>query len=486
MKRFIALLLALSVLFPLCACSSGLATEEAKSQEASTEENKTEAVEETGPITYPEGFSVGYATVDISGTVFPMTYYGGTANGVQDPLLLTCVALCDGESVALVMTADLKKMYGKVFDQSTKIIEKNFGIPAENVIISSTHSHSAPDAGEEGASGNIQWVQQYYKKVPQVVEAALRDLAEVEGAYTGKANAEHPIGFVRRYYMADGSFKTIASSNPSEDYAAHETEADPEFRTIRFERKNANDVLMVNFQTHYGGEVQANKFSADFVHDFRKEAEEKWDCNFAYYSGAGGNINFKSNIPGERYYESRYDSIVEFMGSTQRAMDAEEAVILGKIQSEKSIYPGKVMHNSEEEVKKAQEVVTAGYETEKGLALMAQYGFDSHYEPAFIVTRSRLGETLDVPLTAISFGELAFCGFPYEMFHENGKQVRDGSPFKTTFICSLSGDALGYVPSALGYQNGGYETFNCRFAPGSGEEFANEAIRLLNLCKNAI
>jgi hypothetical protein len=240
--------------------------------------------------------------------------------------MLTCVALCDGENVALIMTVDLKKMYGKVFNQSTKIIEKEFGIPAENVIISSTHSHSAPDAGEEGASGNIQWVQQYYKKVPQVVEAALRNLDVVEKAYVGKANEEHPIGFVRRYYMADGSFKTIASSNPCTEYKAHESEADPEFRTIRFDRKNKKDVLMVNFQTHYGGQVQPNMLSADFVHPFRQQAEKEWDCHFAYFSGAGGNINFKSNIPGERYYEAPSDAIAEFMSSTQRAMNGEEAV----------------------------------------------------------------------------------------------------------------------------------------------------------------
>ena len=484
MKKLLILLLAVGMLLPLCACSSGLATEETKTAEQ-TEEAKTVEAKETGPIVYPEGYSVGYASVDVTGTIFPLTYYGGQAKGSQDPLMLSCVALCDGENVALIMTIDLKKMYGKVFNQSTKIIEKEFGIPAENVIISSTHSHSAPDAGEEGASGNIQWVQQYYKKVPQVVEAALRNLDVVEKAYVGKANEEHPIAFVRRYYMADGSFKTIASSNPCTEYKAHESEADPEFRTIRFDRKNKKDVLMVNFQTHYGGQVQPNMLSADFVHPFRQEAEKEWDCHFAYFSGAGGNINFKTNIPGERYFEEPSDAIAEFMSSTRRAMNGEEAVQLSKIRSERNLYPGKVMHNSEEEVQKAQEVVNAGYESSEGIALMAKYGFDRHYEPAFIVTRSRLGETLEVPLTAISFGDIAFTAFPYEMFHENGKQVRDGSPFKMTFICTLSGDALGYVPSAIGYQNGGYETFNCRFAPGSGEEFANESIRLLNLCKNA-
>ena len=483
MKKLIVLLLAVAMLLPLCACSSSLGTEETKTEEAKTEEKKTEEAKETGPIVYPEGYSVGFGMEDVTGSVYPLAYYGGEAIGYQDPLQLSCVAVCDGENVALIMTIDLKKMYGKVFNQSLSIIEKKFGIPAENVIISSTHSHSAPDAGED-VLGNSLWVQQYYKKVPLVVEEALRDLDVVEQTYVGKAEEEHPIGFVRRYYMADGSFKTIASSNPCEDYKAHETQADPEFRTIRFDRKNKKDVLMVNFQTHYGGQVKANMLSADFVHPFRKQAQEKWDCHFAYYSGAGGNINFKSNIPGERYYEEPSDAIVEFMGSTQRAMDAEEPVELGKIRGERNLYPGKVMHNSEDEVKKAQEVVSAGYESAEGQALMAKYGFDSHFQPAFIVTRSRLGETLDVPLTAIGCGDLAFAAFPYEMFHENGKQVRDGSPYKMTFICTLSGDALGYVPSALGYQNGGYETFNCRFAPGSGEEFANESVRLLNLCKN--
>ena len=484
MKRIFALLLTLITLLPLCACSSGLAPEETKATETKTSETKkTEESKETGPIVYPEGYSVGYGTADVTGTVFPLSYYGGMATGSQDPLMLTCVALCDGENVALVMTVDLKKMYAKVYNQSLSIIEKEFGIPGDNVIISSTHSHSAPDAGED-VPGNIQWVQQYYKGVRAAVEAALRDLDVVENAYTGKANTEHPIGFVRRYYMADGSFKTIASSNPSNDYAAHESIADPEFRTIRFDRKNKKDVLMVNFQTHYGGQVSPNMLSADFVYPFRLQAQKKWDCHFAYYSGAGGNINFKSNIPGERYYETPSDAIVEFMGSTQRAMDAEEKAVLGKVVCARSFYPGKVRHDTEERVKQAQEVVSAGVSSPAGVALMGQYGFDSHFEASFVVTRSKLGETLDVPLTALSFGELAFTGHPYEMFHENGKEVRDGSPFKTTFICSLSGDALGYIPSALGYSNGGYETFNCRFAAGTGEELAQEAIRLLKECKN--
>jgi len=47
----------------------------------------------------------------------------------------------------------------------------------------------------------------------------------------------------------------------------------------------------------------------------------------------------------------------------------------------------------------------------------------------------------------------------------------------------LAGAANGYVPTAIGYEHGSYETFNCRFVAGSGERFANEIVRLLKSCK---
>ena len=480
MKKFIVILCLLSLCLPLCACSSASLEPEAPAKKEETAE-KTQQ-KDKGPLTYPKGvFSVGYGIGDITCTT-PLPIYNGIAHQIHDPLMLTVTAFCDGQdNVALVMSADLKGMHRPVFERTASIIETKFHIPRENIILSCTHTHSAPTVGETNAEV-MRWAPIYYQTFPAIVEEALRDLDPVEAAYGGKSQAES-ISFVRRYLLEDGTYKMNPSA--ADKPVEHESVADNELRTVRFDRKNKKDVLMVNFQTHYGGQVPANMLSADFVHPFRKQAQEEWDCLFAYYSGAGGNINFKSEIPGERYYEEPSDAIAEFMGSTQRAMDAEEEAALGKVSCARSMYPGKVRHDPEERVKQAQEVVSAGYETEKGISLMAQYGFDSHFEPAFIVTRSRLGETLDIPMTAVSFGEIAFTGHPYEMFHENGKEVRDGSPFKTTFICSLSGDALGYIPSALGYSNGGYETFNCRFAAGTGEELAQEAIRLLNQCKNA-
>ncbi|MBR5295295.1 MAG: hypothetical protein IKU24_01745, partial [Clostridia bacterium] len=148
-------------------------------------------------------------------------------------------------------------------------------------------------------------------------------------------------------------------------------------------------------------------------------------------------------------------------------------------------YDGTCMIRSEERVAQVREAGQAGGpSTPEGAALMKKYNIESDLEIQMTLRHQSLPETLEVPFTAISFGDIAFCSVPYEMFDTNGKQVRDGSPFKTTFVCTLAGGALGYVPSELGYKNGSYETFNCAFVPGSGEEFANEIIRLLNECKS--
>ncbi len=467
MKRVLSFVLILSLCLPfLFSCASSL-----------------EALSETegkGEIVYPEQSAVGYARIDISGRP-PIAYYGGTATGVHDPLYLTCVALWDGEEIALVMTADLKKMMENVSNETLSIIEKKFDIPASHVILSCTHTHSAPDAGAT-TLGNREWVLQYYRKLPQVIEAALLDLAPVKQAFAGVSQMEEGVTFVRRYLMPDGTyrFNPSASQKPVE----HESEADPEMRTIRFEREGAKDVLLVNFQTHYGGATSryASKFSADFVDLFRSGSEENYDCHFAYFSGAGGNINFISVLKGERKYANYIDAAPAFAAACDRALAAEEKVSVGDVRAERSLYVADCQLRDPERVAQAREISKLGTSSKEGKALMKEYGFESDHEVSFTISFANLPPTQEVPLNAITFGDVGFAGAPYEMFHENGKQIRDGSPLKSTFVCTLSLGANGYVPSAIGYEHGSYETFNCRFAAGSGEKFADELVRLLTLC----
>ncbi|MBQ3075433.1 MAG: hypothetical protein IJC26_05135 [Clostridia bacterium] len=481
MKRILALVCLLALCLPLCACSSGLAP----SETVATEENKTVSQQKTeektkdDKITYPEGFSVGYAIADIS--MVPVPIYEGTAKTIHDPIMLTCTAVCDGENVALLMSADLKSIQRGITESSRKIITKKFGIPAENVIINATHTHNAHTAG--GTTAELtRWSTLWYKQLEVVVEEALRDLAPAQ-AYVGVGHTES-LTFVRRYLLANGKYQTNANSaaNP----VAHESEADNELRTLRFKREGKKDVLMVNYQTHYGGAtgMYPDQLSADFITPFRDRAQKELDCLFVYHSGASGNLNFNSPIPGEKIYPDFIQAIDGFMKATNEALSKEEPANTGKIVTKEENYVATVFHDSDEVVKQAKEIDKVGSETEAGVALRNKYGLGSKRHINAIITRAGMDETQDIPLCAITFGDIAFTAFPYEMFDKNGKDCREASPYKMTFVCSLANGANGYIPTTEAFPHGSYEVVVCRYVQGTGEALVDKMVSLLNDCKN--
>ncbi|MBQ3075432.1 MAG: hypothetical protein IJC26_05130 [Clostridia bacterium] len=479
MKRMIALICLLAICLPLCACSSGLTLPETDTEpKKPATQKKTEEELDEDPIVYPEGFSVGYSIADIS--YVPLPIYEGTAETVHDPLMLTCTAVCDGENVGLLMSADLKGINVALATKSRDMIEKEFGIPAENIIINTTHTHNAHTAGGNSAD-EARWTSIWYNQLKFVVDDALRDLAPAK-AYGGVSHTDG-ITFVRRYLLKNGKYQTNPSAGTA---AAHESVADNELRTLRFEREGTKDVLMVNYQTHYGGAtgMYKNQLSADFIAPFRDTAEAELDCYFVYHSGASGNLNFNSVIPGERKYPDFIKAIDGFMIATRDALAKEEQLNTGKIVAMEDKYVATVKHDSEERVAQAKEVKAAGVETPKGIALIKQYGFGSKREVNAIITRSGMAETNDIGLNAVTFGDIAFTAFPYEMFDKNGKDCREASPFQMTFICSLANGGHGYIPTTEAFPHNGYEVYVCRYVQGTGEALVDKMLSILNDCKN--
>ena len=67
------------------------------------------------------------------------------------------------------------------------------------------------------------------------------------------------------------------------------------------------------------------------------------------------------------------------------------------------------------------------------------------------------------------------------MFDNNGVQIKEGSPYKVTFILTNADGALEYLPSIEAYTTyGGYEVDNTNFAPGEGEKLVEVYIDMLN------
>ncbi len=443
MKKIISLFLALITLLSLCACSSGLATEEPVEKTTLTKEDKqetkTEAEEEplpTGEIVYPEGFSVGYNRQSIAPEVFPIPTYTqfehvGYSN--HDPIQLTCTALCDGKTAFLLISIDMRGMDAGIIEYSCKLIEDAVGIPAERVMINCTHTHSAVEQNQLGQGNAMKaWQQLYYKRLVRAVTLAMHDLTPTD-AFIGTAHTDG-VTFSRRYLMDDGTYMTNPGGKPGVP-VAYETQADTELRTVRFDRGDKKDVLLTNYQTHYHGTF-SNQVSADWVHVIREYVEKEMDVHFAYHSGASANLNFKSAL-GDRKYKDLESASTHIAQTVIEATKNEEEAKLTSLQYETSLYDGRVD-----------------------------------------------GGTKKVNFSAFTIGDIGFVAAPYEMFDTNGKEVRDASPCKMTFVCSLTNGGFGYVPASYAYPHGTYEVEITQFKEGSGEEFASELVRLLNVCKS--
>lgn len=470
MKKLLILALAAIMLFSAISCGGDTANNAAQTT------TPTEAPSEPTPTpsdTVP--FYAGYARVDIT-PEFSVPISANMTDYISDRLYATVIAVSDGETKALFITTDLRHSKGLILEKTRRVAEKN-GVPSDNVFLSATHNHSAITYDDSNTYVMVRWRNIFYQAIEEGIESALADLKPTT-AEIGTAKTTN-FAFVRRYIMEDGSFKGIHTNNPSKAYKEHETEADDTMQVIRFNREDAKDIVLVNWQAHpaHAVDMFPKLITADFVHYFRKGAEEKFDVHFAFFQGASGNINLSSHVGKQIYknYKQVGQALPDVLGN---ALENMSPVTLGKIQAERVDFDVTVNHDDDHLYNIALEVTKEKDEAKKK-ELVKKYGFQSKYEASSIVTRHNYGKTETFSLSAISFGDLGFASTPYEMFDTNGMEVKDGSPFKMTFVCSCTNGSWSYVAADHAYENGGYEVYNCKFVRGTGEAVVGELLRLL-------
>jgi hypothetical protein len=82
--------------------------------------------------------------------------------------------------------------------------------------------------------------------------------------------------------------------------------------------------------------------------------------------------------------------------------------------------------------------------------------------------------------------DTAFVSVPGEMFVQLGLEIKEKSPFERTFVVELANDYIGYIPTRVAFQEGGYETLNARsskVAPEAGELIVENVLSMLGTMK---
>ena len=68
-------------------------------------------------------------------------------------------------------------------------------------------------------------------------------------------------------------------------------------------------------------------------------------------------------------------------------------------------------------------------------------------------------DQLDIILQSFRIGDLGVSAIPFETFAETGREIKEKSPFKSTFVIEIANGYNGYLPPPEQHELGGYETW---------------------------
>ena len=476
MKKTVALIIVLCILM-LSACG-------AHTSEPST----TTARESTASQAQ---FLAGYAITDITPTEsVPLRGSGNTSMrmsaGLIDRLYLTCVALTDENgATALLFSYDISGCYKNVTGPMLEKVSQELSIPLELISLSASHTHNAPDL----ANGNEPSIIAYRRVVEKQLLATAREaLADRKAATMWISSTETKnLTFVRRYILEDGTFAGDNYGHPDKSpIVAYESQPDTTLQLLRFARDGGKDIVLANFQAHPNyvqvGGANHLDVSADFVGVFRESLAQKLDCHVAYFTGACGNLRSYSRIKEDNIAANHREHGNALADYAVAAAEKYQQVQTGSIRVTPLTYTGQVNHSEDHLLTYATEVFTYWQQTndkEGSTEMGLPYGIESPHHAGAIVAKAKLAETMDLEIRVLAVGDVAFTMSPYEMFDTNGLFIKENSPFAMTMILTCTNDSNTYIPSALGYQNGGYEVHQGRFVAGTGEELADLYVQLL-------
>ena len=424
-------------------------------------------------------YSAGFARLDITppmGVPLGGSWNARVAVGVHDPLMINAIAFGDGEKSAVLLVADLLGVYGARGYDWPASIEEELGLPKNSVILCCTHTHTGPTVGADE-----QYDAWLYRRLKDATAIALADRKPVTDIRWNEARAEG-MAFVRRWKLSDGTVMTNPAGEYQKMIVAPAGYNDDSMRVIRILREDAPELVIANFQAHpdnIGGEF----VSADYPGAFRKQVEAKLENTYCVFiDGCEGQMVIadrrlpreKSSIQKATTYGIKLaDMCLEFLKNTTSTgttgLSFGQLAIDLKTKRDPSRVP----------------------EAERIIALHAQ-GRDLEFAPTQKQANYMLAESKKIVglektkedyrstvVSAISFCGMAFVGIPGEPFNEVGVQIRKNSKFPVTCVMCQANGCHGYYPTAEGYDQGGYESYNTPYVKGTAEQLADTADKLV-------
>jgi hypothetical protein len=433
--------------------------------------------------------TAGAAATDITpprGCPMAGYYSARGAEGTHDPLYAKALVFETAGTRATLVALDLISTTRGLVEEARRLIEKDTGIPAGNVMISATHSHTGPVLSDgspraDALGGGSDIAREYLKTLPGKIADAVKraDAARRPARVFHAVGHEDGLAFNRRFHMADGTVGwNPGKKNPKVVRPAGPT--DPSVPVVYVESADGKPIATyVNFAMHLDT-VGGLYYSADYPFTLSQSlAAVKGDAMVTLFTtGTCGDINH-INVDDPKPQKGHGEAArigTRLAAEVLRAYERLQPVAEGPIRVSSEVVDLPLAPVTAEDVAAAKAVVTQV----RGGTKPAPKFLDQVQAFKALDVANRLGKPLAVEVQVISLGDdLAWVSLPGEIFVELGLSIKAASPFRTTVVAELANGSIGYVPTRVAYPQGNYEVVSARGAEGSGEKLVDVALKQL-------
>jgi putative membrane-bound dehydrogenase-like protein len=424
----------------------------------------------TNPPTHPAPFQAGAHSVDISPLRFPVLvnamFTERTADKVVDPLLAKALALDDGSSRIALCVVDSCMVPRDLLDRAKEIAAIATDIPADHILISATHTHSAPSAmGCLGSRVDPDYAASLPPRIAEAIAGAVRRLAPARIGWIALDDWHHT--FNRRWIRRPdkllndpfGQPTVRANMHPgyqNPDALGPSGPVDPGLSLIALTTPEGRPLAaFANYSQHYYG---SPLLSSDYYGRFAS--------HLARGLGAGPEFVgiMSQGTSGDQMWMD-YGSPKNEIGYDAYAREIADRVLEGwKRIDWRDRAPLRMAERRLELRYRVPDAERLAWARKITTALGDKLPNSQPEIYAWEALHLHERQKTELKLQALRIGDLGIAALPNEVFAITGLKLKSQSPLPLTFNISLANGAEGYIPPPEQHALGGYTTWPARTA----------------------
>lgn len=422
----------------------------------------------------PAVFRAGAAMVDVTPTVFPVIVNGmveeRTAEKAHDALMSRALVLDDGSAKIAIVVVDSLMLTRAMLDDAKEQAFQLTGIPTNRMLISATHTHSAPSAMPcLGSRVDPEYAQFLPGQIVRSIVQANEKLVPAQAGWAVTTDDQH--NHCRRWIfrsdrmtMADpfGQLNVRAHMHPgyqSPNHIGPSGPADTDLTLLSVQTTDGQPLaVLANYAMHYYGSPLV---SGDFCGRFGLKLAELIGAN-----------NQQTGFVGIMSQGTSGDSMWPDYSKPAGRNDLDAyTTVVAQIAAEaysKIVYRKDISLAMEEAALKLDRRAPDEARLKWAQDLAAQVGdrLPRGWSEVYAFEQLRLHEdsTAELKLQAIRIGDLGITAIPDEVYGITGIKLKNRSPLAVTMNIELANGAEGYIPPPEQHKLGGYTTWAARTA----------------------